>query len=43
MLMILNAVVDLIEKNFILENDHEFFLAQALDVIDTMGFVELVV
>lgn len=27
-------------EKFILENDHEFFLAQALDVIDTMGFVE---
>ena len=38
--MISNAVVGLIEKNFILGNDHEFFLAQALDVIDTMGFVE---
>ena len=27
-------------EKFILGNDHEFFLAQALDVIDTMGFVE---
>ena len=27
-------------EKFILKNDHEFFLAQAIDVIDTMGFVE---